>query len=242
MRDLGLVEAWQLWLSGSSTADIRLWSVSMMWWARIGKLLQFAGALTIVLDLVKAERLKTWGKRMRGSPFSGNVKAWAAESAPMQVIAFVLAIVFVIWLESAFGAQLAWVERNTFGQLDVIPGWGFWLLIAFFAGLGYFTHKVPRDTGNTAIKLLRRSAVGVLGVGLGLLGLLFVVAFLLELGPYAFALGLMFGFWWLLLQVLDFGIARPVAWILDRSLPGQPLRWLGVALLILGFHFDLLAS
>ena len=53
--------------------------------------------------------------------------------------------------------------------------------------------------------------MGILGLGLGFLILLLVLAFLRELGPYALALGLMFGFWWLLLQVLVFGIARPVA-------------------------------
>ena len=142
--------------------------------------MQFAGAPTVVLDLVKAERHRTWGKRMRGRPFGDNVKDWAAESAPLQ--------------------------------------------------------------GTTVVQLLRRSAVGILGVGLGFLVLLFVLSFLRELGPYALAFGLVFGFWWLLLQILDFGFARPVAWVLDRNLPGQPLRWLGVALLVLGFHFDLLAS
>jgi len=41
---------------------------------------------------------------------------------------------------------------------------------------------------------------------------------------------------------MDVRFARPVAWVLDRNLPGRPLRWVGVALLVIGFHFDLLAS
>lgn len=232
MQNLGLVEAWQLWLNGNSTVGTSLWSVSMVWWARIGKLLQFAGALTVVLDLVKADRLRRWGTRMRGNPFGGNVKDWAAESAPMQVIAFLLTI--VIWAESAFGAQFAWVDRNLFGRLDRLPGWGGWLLIAFFAGLGVLVHKIPREHRGATVRLVRHLAVGVLWVGLAGLVLLLVLSFVRELGPFMIAFGVVFGVWWVLLLVMDVGFARPMAWVLDRDLPGQPVRWVGVALLMIG--------
>jgi hypothetical protein len=35
---------------------------------------------------------------------------------------------------------------------------------------------------------------------------------------------------------------KPLAWILERENPGIPIKIISVILLLLGFHFDLLAS
>ena len=37
---------------GVPLEDAVLWNLPMLWWARIGKLLQFAGGIVVVLDLL----------------------------------------------------------------------------------------------------------------------------------------------------------------------------------------------
>ena len=40
----------------------------------------------------------------------------------------------------------------------------------------------------------------------------------------------------------DVLFARPLASLMDRTRPGNSIKWFGVLLLIAGFHFDFLAS
>lgn len=49
---VGYWEAWACWWSGVPLEDAVLWNLPMLWWARIGKLLQFAGGIVVVLDLL----------------------------------------------------------------------------------------------------------------------------------------------------------------------------------------------
>ncbi|MDF5752937.1 hypothetical protein [Spongiactinospora sp. TRM90649] len=59
MASIGYFEAWGIWWEGKSTLGHDLFGVmSMVWVGRIGKVLSFVGGLTILLDIVGAERLK----------------------------------------------------------------------------------------------------------------------------------------------------------------------------------------
>jgi hypothetical protein len=57
------LEAWQRWFAGQEIdPQLRLWFMSILWWGRVGKIATFIGGLTIILDLVGAERLQSIGK------------------------------------------------------------------------------------------------------------------------------------------------------------------------------------
>ncbi|WP_285607226.1 hypothetical protein [Actinokineospora globicatena] len=71
-RDLGSVLA--LWLSGKQTSGATLWGLSMVWWGRVGKLLQFLAGCVVVLDLVGPERLRAVGARATAKV--GDFQAW----------------------------------------------------------------------------------------------------------------------------------------------------------------------
>jgi hypothetical protein len=60
-----LVRAWQVWAEGRSASAEPLWSETVLWWARTGKILQFAAGLTVLLDLIGPERLRRSGRRAR---------------------------------------------------------------------------------------------------------------------------------------------------------------------------------
>lgn len=55
MQDLGWLEAWGLWWTGADLRDSSLWGLSMVFWARFGKVLQFLGGAVAVLDLLGPE-------------------------------------------------------------------------------------------------------------------------------------------------------------------------------------------
>ena len=67
-------DLWQVlgaWFSGRSASGLVLWGVPMVWWGRTGKVLQFAGGLVVVLDLVGPDRL-----RRAGAEASARVRAF----------------------------------------------------------------------------------------------------------------------------------------------------------------------
>lgn len=60
-RDIGAVLA--MWFSGKQTSGATLWGLSMVWWGRVGKLLQFMAGCAVILDLVGPDRLRAIGAR-----------------------------------------------------------------------------------------------------------------------------------------------------------------------------------
>lgn len=66
--EVGVVDAWRMWLDGVKTEDLVLWNVQILWWARFGKLLQFLAIATVIAELVGTERLKALGRLVSRSP------------------------------------------------------------------------------------------------------------------------------------------------------------------------------
>ena len=58
-----LFHAWQLWSQGRSVSTEPLWGHPVLWWARLGKILQFVAGLVVVFDLIGPERLRAVGRR-----------------------------------------------------------------------------------------------------------------------------------------------------------------------------------
>ncbi|WP_238008456.1 hypothetical protein KZZ52_22965 [Dactylosporangium sp. AC04546] len=58
-----LVRAGRIWVEGRSASAEPLWGKTVLWWARAGKILQFAAGLVVILDLIGPERLRGVGRR-----------------------------------------------------------------------------------------------------------------------------------------------------------------------------------
>lgn len=95
MQTISYWEAWSLWGSGRSLDGMRMWGLPMLWWGRIGKLMQFAGGLIAVLDIIGSERIlkladrfKQKGKELerRPSTIAVGIGAFAGIIA-MEIIA-----------------------------------------------------------------------------------------------------------------------------------------------------------
>lgn len=65
MQAVNYWQAWSLWWSGAKLEDFAMWGIPMLWWARIGKLLQFAGGAVVIIDLIGPARFATLGRRIK---------------------------------------------------------------------------------------------------------------------------------------------------------------------------------
>ena len=60
-------ETCKLWLSDNLPADAVLWGISIFWWERIGKVMQFLGASTIIADIIGPEKIRQFGTSLQST-------------------------------------------------------------------------------------------------------------------------------------------------------------------------------
>ena len=63
--NVSLLEAWRLWLSGEPLAGMDLWGLSITWWGRIGKILEFVAAYGVIVEIAGPTRLRKYGESLR---------------------------------------------------------------------------------------------------------------------------------------------------------------------------------
>ncbi|QTR05357.1 hypothetical protein J7S33_12395, partial [Saccharothrix algeriensis] len=79
--DVELLEAWARWLDGQRVDGLRLWGRPILHWGRLGKLLQFAAGLVVVLDLVGARRIHAVARALGGHRWADGVERVRAHNA-----------------------------------------------------------------------------------------------------------------------------------------------------------------
>ncbi len=56
--------AWQAWLHPTTSPEMPvLWGHRMIWWSRLGKIMQLCGGLSIVFEIIGVERINAFGVR-----------------------------------------------------------------------------------------------------------------------------------------------------------------------------------
>lgn len=66
MEAVDYFDAWARWFDGNEVKNLTMGGIQILWWARIGKLMQFAAGLVIVLDLIGPERLAAAARKLGG--------------------------------------------------------------------------------------------------------------------------------------------------------------------------------
>ena len=69
-----LGEAWAAWFSGEDIRLSSLWGVQVLWWGRIGKIIQLCVVLLGAIELIGAKRLNQFLRVLAGTTLS----AWTA--------------------------------------------------------------------------------------------------------------------------------------------------------------------
>jgi hypothetical protein len=221
MTDVSLLEAWSHWRAGQPTSDLELWGHSMLFWGRLGKLLQFVGALTVIAELIGVDRLQRLGASWHG-PDTPVTRAQRRLRARIQSVKDKLSSLTVGAIALLFG--LAIVVGNS---LYAVLAWrafreqGFKALISQEWVLELIQPFWPKGALVYGSPVLIPLTAWLCVYALPMLGL----AFLNVLG-----------------RVADQCVIRPVAWTLDRSALGALVKVMSLVLLLVGTHFDLLAS
>ncbi|NJP09061.1 MAG: hypothetical protein HC866_05870 [Leptolyngbyaceae cyanobacterium RU_5_1] len=67
MNEISIFEAWALWWSGHLSPHSTIWGVSIFWWGRLGRTMQFVGAVTIIADIIGPEKIRKFGSSLQGA-------------------------------------------------------------------------------------------------------------------------------------------------------------------------------
>jgi hypothetical protein len=225
MTEVSYLEAWTLWLSGNQVQDSLLWGVKILWWGRIGKLIQFMAALTIIAEIIGPDRLRLFGNSMHGAFTLNKAKFYLRDA--------------LNWIKA--------VGRYIWTSLILLKS-----PIKFFKGSKEIaaainvTQTFKADNLNFLVCL----ALTVTGVywawphmtwwqiPIVLVG--WYCSLLVTLSPIVTILLLfVFAFGGLLLDSL---LIEPLAWMIERRHIEKWVKIISVLLLLVGFHFDLLSS
>jgi hypothetical protein len=207
-----LAQAWGLWLSGEPAAHLELWGLSILWWGRLGKIAEAVAGLAILADIVGPDGLRRFGRLLHGR-FTLATAGHHMRNA----------MVWLLWWWKYVKAKQSSPEEREaeqhmqeFGVLQMLLGaiGVVVIIVVMVENWGDWKAVVSRGLGALFV-------VGLVGP--------FLVALLI----IAFAmLGLLF----------DLVVIEPVARAFDRDAPDRLIKIGSLLLLVLGFHFDLLAS
>lgn len=228
-----LWDLWVRWWSGEKVDGAHLWGLPVLAWARIGKGLQFAAGLTVVLDLVGPDRLRAFGQRLLVVNWTKKVTRPAeVMSLAVGLLTFLVYVGVVVLMVTSTAFDWAEDVARPVKQLfewakPVINS--FWFLapvtiILFFITLAWVTEGKPknraqaRDEANTGCLLAPVILVTVIVVGILLLP------------------------WILFLYGICWPLSRGLAFLLDHKRPGWILYLVAVVFFVIGFHFDMLGS
>jgi hypothetical protein len=216
-RSVGLIEAWRIWLSGLPTDTLSLWGLEILWWGRVGKVLQFVGALSIIAEIVGVPRLRGFGRSLREVFPRSGIRKRASSSAKTASLS---AQYFFAKSGSEKEARLLDELLSRLG--DVL----FWLMI-----------------GSSIVFIIATSyfAITRFGWGLGLIiAGVAIILFPFVVTPFIAAtlMTVVAAVGWF----ADTIVIRPLSSLLEHPQLGQIAKVISVLLLAIGFHFDLLAS
>jgi hypothetical protein len=225
------------WRDGQLGTGATLWGETLVYWARWGKLLQFVAALTVVLDLIGPEALRAFGKQLGKVPwrarFTGGAERAAAVLFVLSAIAWIIIAVIGLF-DDSFGParEAARAYNEAVGALD--GGWriaiGVLLALIFVVAfaLPFWYISSSDATGKSKSQLKSE----------GYLVMLIAPALVLAL----IAVGIFMLPWAVFIYGLCLPVSRFLAFLLDRTRPAHPARWLAFVLFVVGFHFDFLAT
>jgi hypothetical protein len=118
-KDVSFFEALSVWSTGRSTDTLVLFGLSMVWWGRIGKILQVIGGVLVVSEIIGEERIKEYGESLHRKTSSSVLRdifrrinqardgSFIAQLVVLIPFTFVTVVVFSVAVASLFGGGRA---------------------------------------------------------------------------------------------------------------------------------------
>jgi hypothetical protein len=230
MDHAGVWQAWKLWSSGKLTDDFLLYGIRLLWWGRIGKGLELIGGLTIVLDIIGPERLRLLGRSLHTYlPYEVLIKALKAPFLWLQTVVNPMADFLAALLRKSrpdpwSSPRMNYKFNNVVTLLNVfvtlyltahLPGW----LVVVFRALRILVPGAENDW------IVRARVFLVVFYSVGAITTCILVVLVIVMG-----------------LLLDLVVMRPAAFALERPHFDKWVKGIATLLLLVGFHFDLLAA
>lgn len=250
MEEVSILEAWSLWISSDENLRHReLWGVEILWWGRIGKVVQFIAACAIIAEIVGAEAIRNFGDRLKDLPLVKSADHFFSRTSSL----------YIELSEFAIDDRQSWSLKKIFGSILYYPSFalmcfvGYQLITKLMSVFSIeFLDFFKFGTADLLLMYFPLSELPfliififrLLDVGLGLLVAGLLVGAILTAGGTAL---------WLILNFFRFSILavftivkkiilRPISWLLRKESVEIYIKILSLLLLVLGFHFDLLAT
>lgn len=214
MSDVSLIEAWKIWLAGDLPTNTVLWGISMLWWERIGKLMQVLGAATIIADIIGPEKIRRFGASLQSTITPATLVQFLKQCFDWYIIIFGKTIL----KEFTDEPSKAQPDRS-YSRLDRL-NYTICLLLTLL--------------------IIAIADLFVLGWAFPIEFVIIYIGLLISVAPLLTVLSVVsFTFLGLLINTL---LIKPVAWILEHPALDRDTKIASLLLLLVGFHFELLAS
>lgn len=208
-----LGEAWSAWFAGDINKASVLWGVELFWWGRIGKALQLVGGLTIVAEIIGADALRKFGSSLH------NRITWPSFRENLHHI--------VVWMRLTWRSIGETDSKEQDRLMDEASKYGANLVSGILSIGGAIAFWFLVEVSSTWYLQLLASFF-FLFVMLAVVAPVFILA--------------SFVIFYLVGLVLDVIVIEPVAWVLEREYLDKLIKVFAVIMLVVGFHFDFLAS
>jgi hypothetical protein len=207
-------ETWKLWLSDNLSADAILWGISIFWWERIGKVMQFLGATTIVADIIGPEKIRQFGTSLQSTNSSKTLVQFLKRCFAWYVVIFRQTILKDYTINSTNKTS-----KLRFFQLNILNYFICFLLTVFIVVLAEL------DIFNWFFLV---EAIFIFGCLLVSIAPLFTVLAIVTMT----LLGL----------VVNSVFLQPLAYLLEHPALDRWLKIASLIFLLLGFFLELLGS
>lgn len=213
MDEVSIVKAWALWLSGNLPPNAMLWGISILWWGRFGKVMQFVGAITIIADIIGPERIRGFGASLQSTITSIVLMQYLKDCFEWYVV------IFRQTLMKEYNDETPSTESSGSRQLDILN-----YLISFILTIFVVLLINPQQAGW--IVLIEAAII--------------FACLLVSISPIITVLAI--------LVLILFGLllnsifVKPLAWTLENPSLDRFTKIASLFLLLIGFHFELLAS
>ena len=217
MNEISIIQAWTLWLTDHLSPHMTIWGVSIFWWGRIGKMMQFVGAITIIADIIGPEQIRRFGTSLH------NV------IAPTSLIQFLQNCFDWYTVICRHTLMKDYVDETSETtpekgkpkryQLDFLNYFICLLLTVLIISL----IKLP--FANWVFLIEFGIIYGCLLISVSPLVTVLIVLLLILLG-----------------LVINSGLIKPLAWVLEHPSLDRFTKVVSLLFLLIGFHFELLTS
>lgn len=214
MNEISIIEAWTQWFSGHLPSDATIWGVSIFWWGRIGKIMQAIGGVTIIADIIGPEKIRSFGTSLHGAITPTTLIQFLEDCSEWYTV------IFRHTFLKDYADEITVEKNSRHIRLNVL-NYGICFLL-------------------TALVVLSTKLYSTGWFFLIIEAAIIFVCLLVSVSPLLTVLTI--ATFALIGLIINSSCVEPLAWFLEHPSLDRFTKIASLLLLLIGFHFELLAS